>query len=80
MSKLMKYRVVREHGDFAEGSIREAEELAVAHLVPVSLELIGPADSEEEEPAAKSEPTPQNKAENAAPANKAAPKGKSKAK
>lgn len=64
MSKLMKYRVVREHGEFVEGSIREAEPGDVAHLVPKSLELLGPVRT-------KSDPAPKNKAESAAPANKA---------
>jgi hypothetical protein len=71
---IMKYRVIREHGAFAEGDIRESEEATVAHLVGKSLTLIGPVDAE------KSEPTPKNKAERAAPANKAATGRKGKAK
>lgn len=70
MSK-MKYRVVREHGDYQEGDVREAEPGEVAHLVPTSLELLGPADS-------KSEDAPKNKAEPGAPANKAANRRKGK--
>lgn len=73
---MMKYRVIREHGAFAEGEIREADEATVAYLVGKSLTLIGPA----EQPAQKSEAAPKNKAESAAPANKAATGKKAKAK
>jgi len=76
----MKFRVLREHGAFVEGDVREAEEAEVAHLIPKCLELIGPAGSKEEELAAKAEPAPNNKAEPAAPANKAATGKKGKAK
>jgi hypothetical protein len=72
---MMKYRVIREHGAFAEGAIREADEAEVAHLVGKSLELIGPVDTD-----TKSEKAPSNKAESAAPANKAATGRKGKAK
>ncbi|OBQ72389.1 hypothetical protein [Mesorhizobium loti] len=72
----MKYRVIREHGAFAEGDIREADEATVAHLVGKSLTLIGPADATDQ----KSEPAPKNKAESAAPANKAATGKRGKAK
>ncbi|MER9164392.1 hypothetical protein [Mesorhizobium sp. M0715] len=73
---IMKYRVIREHGAFAEGDIREADEASVAHLVGKSLAPIGPANA----PPTKSEPCPKNKAEAAAPANKAATGKKAKAK
>jgi hypothetical protein len=67
MSKLNRYRVIREHGDFVEGQTRDALAADVAHLVPHNLELIGPVD----EPSEKAEAAPDNKAEDAAPANKA---------
>lgn len=63
MSETKKFLVVREHGDFAEGTIREVDPSTVAHLVPHCLE---PSKGE------KAEPVLQNKAESAAPANKAA--------
>ena len=65
---LTRYRVLREHdGDrfYKEGETRDAKAIDVAHLVPRVLEEIGPA------PAEKGEPAPANKAEGAAPANKA---------
>ncbi|MBZ9719106.1 hypothetical protein LB519_14755 [Mesorhizobium sp. AD1-1] len=73
---MMKYRVIREHGAFAEGDIREAEESSVAHLVGKSLTLIGPADNA----SVKSEPAPKNKALSAAPANKSATGKKTRSK
>ncbi|WP_421912738.1 hypothetical protein [Mesorhizobium sp.] len=73
---IMKYRVIREHGAFLEGDVREAEETTVAHLVGKSLTPIGPVDGA----ATKSEPAPENKAESAAPANKAATGKRVKAK
>lgn len=81
MPKLNRYRVVREHyGDksYAEGDIRDAAASDVAHLVPHVLELVGPAP--DSEPAEKAEADHQNKAEPAAPANKAASPRASKAK
>lgn len=79
MSKpLMRYRVVREHIGYAEGSTREAYEQDVAHLVPHVLELIGPAETSDA--AAKAETAPLNKAETGAPGNKAVRSRKSKAK
>ena len=77
MSKLMNYRVIREHGDFAEGDTRTAAPNDVAHLVPHNLELIGPA---EDQPDEKAESEPENKAFIASPANKAASTRKSKGK
>lgn len=68
MSKTKKFLVVREHGEFAEGTIREAVPSTVAHLIPHVLEPIGQ----------KAEPVLQNKAESAAPANKAATGRKAK--
>ena len=64
MSKLQNYRVLRGHeGDrpYAEGETRQADPAAVAHLVGKVLEPIK----------GKAEPSPRNKAEGAAPANKA---------
>ena len=94
--QLMKYRVVREHyGEkpYVTGDTREAYEHDVAHLVPHVLVLDGPveaggkdADEHDEaapsadRPAAKAEDAPLNKAESAAPANKAASSRKSKSK
>ena len=68
MPKLNRYRVLREHGEFVEGQTRDALASDVAHLVPHILELVGPVEEPE---AAKSEAEPLNKAEPAAPANKA---------
>jgi hypothetical protein len=65
-SELTRYRVLRGHdGDrsYVEGETREAQSADVAHLVPRVLEPLGPAS--------KSEAPPLNKAEDAAPANKA---------
>ena len=81
MTKLNRYRVVRKHyGDkaYAVGDIRDAAESDVKHLVPNVLELVGPVP--DEQPAAKAEEDPLNKAEPAAPANKAASPRKSKGK
>jgi hypothetical protein len=67
-TKLTRYAVLREHdGDrfYREGETRDARPADVAHLVGRVLEEIGPA------PAEKAEPIAQNKAEGAAPANKA---------
>ena len=64
MSKLQNYRVLRGHeGDrpYLEGETRQADPAAVAHLVGKVLEPIR----------GKSEPSPKNKAEGAARANKA---------
>jgi len=77
MAKLMNYRVIREHGDFAEGAIRTAAPNDVAHLVPKSLELIGPAKDQPDE---KTNAEPDNKAFIASPANKAASRRGSKGK
>jgi len=64
MSKTERYTVVREHtGDkpYAENDTREAVPDEVAHLVPHVLQPI----------AEKAERAPLNKAEDAAPADKA---------
>lgn len=77
-SKLQNFRVLREHdGDrfYKQGEIREAKAGEVAHLVGKVLE---PLADEPESEAAKAEPAPQNKAEGAAPANKASPGRKAK--
>jgi len=63
-SKLQNYRVFCDHdGDrfYRQGETRTADPAAVAHLVGKVLEPIK----------GKSEPSPKNKAEGAAPANKA---------
>jgi hypothetical protein len=63
------YRVIREHeGErfYRPGEERVARPTSVAHLVPPCLEEIGDAPDQ-----AKSEEAPLNKAEPAAPANKA---------
>jgi hypothetical protein len=89
--QLMKYRVVREHIGHAEGTVREAYPEDVGHLVPHVLDPIGPAsfggkgdhdgDSATGGAAAeKAEQPSLNKAEGAAPANKAARSRKSKGK
>jgi hypothetical protein len=77
MAKKQKYLVVREHvGDrpYTEGEERTALAADVKHLVPHVLELLGDADGEDEAEGSgeKAEPAPSNKAEPAAPANKAA--------
>jgi hypothetical protein len=81
MSKKSNYRVLRDHdGDrfYREGDTRTAVAGEVAHLLPNTLELIGPAA--DEEPEVKAEPEPDNKAPLAAPASKETlsvkPKGK----
>jgi hypothetical protein len=66
MSKLTAYLVKRRHeGDrvYEEGETREAVEVEVRHLVPHVLEPV---------PAKGLGAAPRNKAESAAPANKAA--------
>jgi hypothetical protein len=86
MSKLNRYRVIREHtGDrfYHEGDTRIGTAADLGHLDGKLLELIGPAEdagptTESAAPAAKAEPEPLNKAEPAAPANKAASQRKSK--
>lgn len=68
MPDMRNYRVLRGHeGDrvYSEGETRVADAAVVKHLVPRVLEDLGPAG-------AKAEQAPQNKAEGAAPANKAA--------
>lgn len=67
MSNTEKFRVVREHGDFTEGSVREASRADVAHLIPHALEPLS----------AKAEKDLLNKALEA-PANKAEPGRKAK--
>ncbi|RYE81852.1 MAG: hypothetical protein EOP19_17630 [Hyphomicrobiales bacterium] len=60
---MQNYRVLRGHeGDrpYVEGETRQADPAAVAHLVGKVLEPIK----------GKAEPSPKNKAEGAAPANK----------
>ena len=64
MSKIVNYLVLRPHdGDrfYNEGDIRTARDVDVKHLLPNTLEEIG----------VKAETAPLNKAEDAAPANKA---------
>lgn len=64
MEQPARYRVLREHiGDrpYREGEEREALPSQVGHLLGRVLEPLG----------AKAEPVPENKAEGAAPANKA---------
>lgn len=71
MDKLTTYRVVREHvGDkpYAEGDEREAVANEVAHLIP---HVLVPIEG-------KGEAAPLNKAEGAAPANKASTGRKAK--
>lgn len=71
MEQPARYRVLREHiGDRAyfEGEEREALPSQVGHLLGRVLEPLE---------AAKAEPTPRNKAEGAAPANKASGRRKS---
>ncbi|HEV2552721.1 MAG TPA: hypothetical protein VGV17_03040 [Bosea sp. (in: a-proteobacteria)] len=80
-SKLQKFRVLRDHdGDrfYLPGDIREANPSEVAHLVGKVLEPAKDAGEWDGE-AAKAEPTPKNKAEGAAPANKASGRRKSPA-
>lgn len=63
----MKFNVIRAHiGDkaYAEGDIREADEKTVVHLVPSVLQPVGSSSEKAEAPHS-------NKAESAAPANKA---------
>lgn len=76
MGQIMLWKVVREHeGDrkYVEGETREGSESDLGHLVPKVLELIGPKPADSEQEAAKSETASEkNKAEGAAPANKAA--------
>lgn len=75
MEMLTRYRVLREHdGDrfYQEGDTRDAKASDVGHLVGRVLEEIGPV------PAEKAEPAPKNKAEGAAPANKASAGRKAK--
>lgn len=67
MSDVMKWEVVREHeGDrfYREGEFRFGTKADLGHLAPKVLRLVGPGN-------AKAEPAPLNKAEGAAPANKA---------
>lgn len=74
MTKLTEYRVLRQHeGDrfYNEGDTRTAAAGDVKHLIPNVLEEIGPAAEPVEAPKEKAEPAPDNKAEGAAPANKA---------
>ena len=73
MSKIVNYLVLRPHdGDrfYNEGDIRTARDVDVKHLLPNTLEEI----------AAKAETAPLNKAEDAAPVNKAASQRGSKGK
>jgi hypothetical protein len=68
-----KYKVLRRHiGDRAYEVGEERDGEGLEHLVPKVLEPI--------KAAAKAEAAPKNKAEAAAPANKATSKGKGKAK
>lgn len=67
MADMMKWKVLRHHeGDrsYREGEIRIGSKADLGHLVPRTLELIGP------DTAAKSEPAPLNKAEGASPRTK----------
>jgi len=76
MTELRDYRVAREHeGDrfYKEGEIRKAVPSDVAHLVPRVLVPVDPSGAKAEQSALN------NKAERAAPANKAARPRRSKA-
>jgi hypothetical protein len=70
MAKLMNYRVIREHGEFAEGATRTAAPNDVAHLVPKSLELIGPAEDQADE---KADAEPDKKIRPSSPARRTRP-------
>lgn len=73
MAEVLNWKVVRGHlGErwYEVGETRTGTRAELGHLAPNNLELIvSDLDDEEGE---KSEDTPQNKAEGAAPANKAA--------
>ena len=84
MADVLKWKVLRRHeGDrmYEENETRQGTRAELGHLSPNTLELIGPAafggkgDHDQNGltggTAAKSEPAPRNKAESAAPANKA---------
>jgi hypothetical protein len=73
MAETMRFRVLRPHdGDrfYQEGEERRGTMADLGHLVPRTLEPLGASDEARAEP--KAEPAPKNKAEPAAPANKAA--------
>ncbi|CDX49216.1 conserved hypothetical protein [Mesorhizobium plurifarium] len=73
MTEKLQWKVLRGHeGDriYKEGDIREGTRAELGHLEGKTLELIAPAKAE------KAEPAPKNKAEGAAPANKAAKRRK----
>jgi hypothetical protein len=73
---MTNFKVIREHqGDrfYKEGEIREGNLSDLEHLVP---HVLAPVN----ETHAKAEPTPKNKAEPAAPANKAINRRKAKQK
>lgn len=75
MSQIRDWKVIREHqGDrfYEEGDVRQGTEEELGHLTPNVLIKLGPA--------AKAEPAPLNKAESAAPANKADARRKAKTK
>jgi hypothetical protein len=76
MAEIMKWKVLRRHdGDrlYEEGEIRTGTKAELGHLAPKTIELLGP-----EPPKGKAESAPLNKAESAAPANKAATGRKAK--
>jgi hypothetical protein len=76
MAEIMKWKVLRRHdGDrlYEEGEIRTGTKAELGHLAPKTLELLGPAGAQ-----GKAESEPLNKAESAAPANKAATGRKAK--
>jgi hypothetical protein len=80
MAQLFKWKVIREHTgdrDYADGDQRIGTMADLGPLQGRLLELVGPVDGEVD---AKAEPEPLNKAEPAAPANKAARSRKSKGK
>lgn len=86
MAQKLKWKVIREHtGDrfYHEGDTRIGTAADLGHLDGKLLALIGPAEdaeptTESAAPAAKADPEPLNKAEPAAPANKAARSRRSK--
>lgn len=83
MTKKTKFRVVREHyadRPYVTGDERIAVASDVAHLVPHVLEPIEEVDDADEDEGEKAEPAPANKAEAAAPRNKAPSRHKTKGK
>lgn len=76
MAEIMNWKVLRRHdGDrlYEEGDIRTGTKAELGHLAPKTLELLGPTIT-----SGKAKAAPLNKAESAAPANKAATGRKAK--